>query len=236
VTFRADIAETLWPPHDSPYGRLPPLLLVLTIVTGLVDAVSYLRLGHVFVANMTGNAVFVGFAIAGANGLSLPASLIAIAAFLCGGVAGGRFGAWLGDDRSRLLRAATGLQLSLVLAAVVLAAAAGHDIHRGERYAMVLLLALAMGIQNATARRLAVPDLTTTVLTQTLSGIAADSRIGGGVEAKIGRRVLAVAAMVLGALIGALLLLKVANWVPLALAASGLVLVTAGARRAAPSP
>jgi uncharacterized membrane protein YoaK (UPF0700 family) len=35
-------------------------LLGLTVVTGLVDAVSYLRLGRVFVANMTGNVVFLG--------------------------------------------------------------------------------------------------------------------------------------------------------------------------------
>jgi hypothetical protein len=35
-------------------GPLPPLLLALTAVTGLVDAASYLKLGHVFVANMTG--------------------------------------------------------------------------------------------------------------------------------------------------------------------------------------
>jgi hypothetical protein len=57
------------------HGPLPALLLLLTIVTGLVDAVSILALGRVFVANMTGNVVFIAFALAGAPGFSLPASL-----------------------------------------------------------------------------------------------------------------------------------------------------------------
>ena len=62
-------------------------MILLTIVTGLVDAVAYLRLGHVFVANMTGNVVFLGFSAAGAPGLSVVGSLVAIACFLPGGVA-----------------------------------------------------------------------------------------------------------------------------------------------------
>jgi hypothetical protein len=45
-------------------------LLTLTAVTGLVDAVSYLRLGRVFVANMTGNVVFLGFSADPRSGLS----------------------------------------------------------------------------------------------------------------------------------------------------------------------
>jgi uncharacterized membrane protein YoaK (UPF0700 family) len=40
-------------------------LMALTAVSGLVDAVSYLGLGHVFTANMTGNVVVLGFAAAG---------------------------------------------------------------------------------------------------------------------------------------------------------------------------
>ena len=57
---------------------LVPLLLVMTAVTGTVDAVSILRLGHVFVANMTGNVVFLGFAFAGAPGFPITASLVAL--------------------------------------------------------------------------------------------------------------------------------------------------------------
>ena len=57
---------------DPGYGPLPALLLILTAVSGVVDAVSILSLGRVFVANMTGNVVFVGFAIAGAPGSRCP--------------------------------------------------------------------------------------------------------------------------------------------------------------------
>src|SRR6266702_4661107 len=78
--------------QDDRDGPLPLLLLVLTFVTGLVDAVSYLKLGHVFVANMTGNVVFLGFAVAGTQDFSIAASLVAIAAFLGGALAGGRLG------------------------------------------------------------------------------------------------------------------------------------------------
>src|SRR3974390_2540563 len=74
---------------DPRHGPLPVLLLTLTVVTGTVDAVSILSLGRVFVANMTGNVVFVGFAIAGAPGFSLSASLFALAGFLIGAYAGG---------------------------------------------------------------------------------------------------------------------------------------------------
>lgn len=165
-------------------GRLPPLLLVLTVVTGVVDAVSYLKLGHVFVANMTGNVVFLGFGIAGARGLSSAASLVAIASFLIGGLAGGRFGARLGEDHAGLLRGTIVVQLGCVVVAVVVAGLAGGQIGNGSRYTLIVLLATAMGIQNAAARRLAVPDLTTTVLTLTLTGIASDSRLAGGARSR----------------------------------------------------
>jgi hypothetical protein len=66
---------------DPAHGPLPALMLVLTVLTGVVDAVSILSLGRVFVANMTGNVVFVGFALAGASGFSLSASLSALAGF-----------------------------------------------------------------------------------------------------------------------------------------------------------
>ena len=78
MSIGRDIARTL-KPHPTE-GLLPPLFLVLTLVTGVVDATSYLSLGHVFVANMTGNIVFLGFGIAGAGGISVWASLTALAA------------------------------------------------------------------------------------------------------------------------------------------------------------
>ncbi|MFI1380855.1 YoaK family protein [Embleya sp. NPDC020886] len=198
--------DTLVPPREV--GPLPPLLIVLTVVTGLVDALSYLELGRVFVANMTGNVVFTGFALAGTPGLSVAASMAALAAFLVGAAAGGRLGAAFGDRKLLLLRVGCTLQAVLIAAALVVAAAVS-GLGTGERYTLILLLGLAMGLQNAVARRLAVPDLTTTVLSQTLTGLAADLRRFGGPGSRAGRRLLAAVAMALGAFSGATLVLQV---------------------------
>jgi uncharacterized membrane protein YoaK (UPF0700 family) len=208
-----------WPWAGSGYGPLPALLILLTVVTGVVDAVSYVALGHVFVANMTGNIVFLGFALAGAPGLSAPASLAALGAFLLGAGAGGRIAMRCDEHRGQHLRTATAIAVLLVLCAVVLAAIAGQPVPQGMRYALIVTLAIAMGIQNATARRLAVPDLTTTVLTLTLTGIAADSRLAGGAGGHPARRLIAVTAMFTGALVGAVLVLNVDLVLPLAIAA-----------------
>ncbi len=90
TTFLAEVRETLTPSRSSAFGPLPPLLIAMTVVTGLVDSFSYLVLGHVFVANMTGNVVFLGFAVAGAHGFSIAASLVALVSFGFGSVVGGR--------------------------------------------------------------------------------------------------------------------------------------------------
>jgi uncharacterized membrane protein YoaK (UPF0700 family) len=231
VSLSREIWGTLRPRRGDRDGLLPPLLLVLTFVTGVVDATSYLRLGHVFVANMTGNVVFLGFGIAGAAGISVWASIIALGTFLVGGVIGGRIAVAWGEDRYRHLRTAIGIQTILVAAAVVVAGLADRQIAADARYALIGLLAVAMGIQNAAARKLAVADLTTTVLTLTLTGVASDSRLAGGSGAKVGRRGLAVLAMLLGALVGGLLALKVDNVAPLGLATAALVVVVLAAVR-----
>jgi uncharacterized membrane protein YoaK (UPF0700 family) len=207
-----------WPWAGSGYGPLPPLLVVLTIVTGLVDAVSYVTLGHVFVANMTGNVVFLGFALAGAPGLSAVASLVALGGFALGALVGGRIATRLGRHRGWHLRTATAAAFVLVAIAVVLSAIAGKPVSQGARYSLIVVLALAMGLQNATARRLAVPDLTTTVLTLTVTGIAADSHLAGGGGGRPGRRLISVGAMLVGALVGALLVLHVSLVLPLTIA------------------
>ena len=222
--FFDDIREMLVPRRGSGHGPLPPLLLALTFVTGLVDAFSYLLLGHVFVANMTGNVVFLGFAIAGAPGFSIPASLVALGSFVFGALIGGKFASRLGNHRGHLLAAATSFQALLLGASVVVAGAGGEPVTGGYRYAVIVLLGLSMGTQNATARKLAVPDLTTTVLTLTITGVAADSAIAGGPGSAAGRRLVAVAAMLVGALVGAALALHVHILAPLVIA----LIVTAG--------
>jgi uncharacterized membrane protein YoaK (UPF0700 family) len=218
------------PKTDPEHGPLVPMLLVLTVVTGVVDAVSYLELGHVFVANMTGNVVFLGFALAGAANLSATASLAALAAFLLGALAGGHLSRHLPGHRGRLLTAAVAAQAVLVAASTALAAVAGHD-SEPARYTLIGLLGFAMGGQNAVVRSLKVPDLTTTVLTMTITALAAD-RTGS-------RRLASAVWMFAGALVGAFLVLHAE--VPTALALAfvllvGVAVLTHRAARATPAP
>ncbi|MFJ4689343.1 YoaK family protein [Streptomyces sp. NPDC088789] len=203
----SDAVSTLVPPRQDRHGPLPPLMLTLTVVTGLVDAVSYLALGHVFVANMTGNVVFLGFALVGAANLSVLASVVALTAFLVGALTGGRLGTRFAMHRGNLLKTATAVQTVLVAVTVVAAAVTDGRVTTGVQYILIVFLGLGMGLQNAVARRLGVPDLTTTVLTLTLTGLAADSGPARGAAPRPGRRILSVLAMFLGAFAGAQLVL-----------------------------
>lgn len=219
-------AARLFPGAPEHHGVLPPLLVLLTFVTGLVDAVSYLGLHHVFVANMTGNVVFLGFALAGGTGLSAVASATAGASFLAGALSGGRIALRI-TEPVRLFALLVAAHAVLVAAALV-TGLAGH-----ATYVLIVLLAYGMGMQNAVVRKVAVPDLTTTVLTLTLTGLAADPPGPATV-----RRVLSVVAMFGGALMGGLLQLH--HGTPAALAPALLLLaavaLTAGsAARPAPA-
>jgi uncharacterized membrane protein YoaK (UPF0700 family) len=212
--------------RDDP---LPVLLAVLTVTTGLVDAVSVLGLQRVFTANMTGNIVFLGFAIAGEPGFSVPRSLVALAGFLTGATLGGRLGVALsaGSRRRWLLIVATIEALLLFVAAGL---AIRYDVATATPvsglYWLIILTAVAMGLRNATVRRLAVPDLTTTVLTLTLTGIAADSSLAGGSNTRWGRRLTAVVSMLAGAALGAVLLSRWGLAVPLLISGASIFFVT----------
>src|SRR3954451_385315 len=96
-------------------------LLVLTFTTGLVDAVSYLGLGRVFAANMTGNVVLLGFGIAGSGGLPVVAPLVSLTAFLAGSAAGGVQGARLADRHVQHVARALWIETGRILAAVIVA-------------------------------------------------------------------------------------------------------------------
>jgi uncharacterized membrane protein YoaK (UPF0700 family) len=202
-------------------------LLTLTVVTGLVDAVSYLRLGRVFVANMTGNVVFLGFSVDKHSGLSPAASLIAIAGFVAGALAGGRLAASLAHRPHLWLSWAFGAEaLVLVTVATLTAVGVLPFSGRGD-YATIVVLATALGIQNSTVRHFGVPDLTTTVLSLTITGFASDSTLVGGTGSRPLRRVGSVVAMLAGAAAGAALL-QVSPSGVIAIAAA-LVTLVAGA-------
>jgi uncharacterized membrane protein YoaK (UPF0700 family) len=184
-------------------------LLVLTFNTGLIDAVSYIGLGRVFVANMTGNVVLLAFAAAGISGLSVTRALSSLGGFLIGATIGGKLGTSLAaGSRRRLILCAGILEGFLIFAVAV--SAIGFDMRSSapahQLYAMIVLTALSMGLRNATVRQLRVADITTTVLTLTLTGLAADSSVAGGSNPRPVRRIFSIIALFVGALSGAYLL------------------------------
>jgi uncharacterized membrane protein YoaK (UPF0700 family) len=184
-------------------------LLGMTAVTGLVDAVSFLSLGHVFTANMTGNIVLLAFASTGVAQVSLAGSVTALLGFLAGAAVGGRIMA--GASAGAQLRAASSVfALEIVFLVGATLAALGYSVvsspHLLRLYAMIACTAIAMGMRNAAVRKLAVPDLTTTVLTLTITGLAADSILARGTNPRWQRRIAAVVAMFAGAALGSVTL------------------------------
>jgi uncharacterized membrane protein YoaK (UPF0700 family) len=199
-------------------------LLGMTVVTGLVDAVSFLSLGRVFTANMTGNIVLLAFAAAHVPGLSVARSLTALLAFLVGAIVGGRVIARASSDSQiRLAAHAFLLEVAFLFAASI--CGIGYRSGLGasvQPFALIALTALAMGTRNAVVRKLAIPDLTTTVLTLKITGIGADSSVANGNNPRVVRRFASVAAMFLGAAVGAVVIrysISAALWLATAISA-----------------
>lgn len=203
----------------------PYALLGMTAVTGLVDAVSYLSLGRVFTANMTGNVVILAFATARVSGLSVARSLTALLSFLVGAIFGGRIMARAGaDSLIRFAAQAFLLEVVFLFAASFCSLGYRGDLleHSFQPFVLIAFTGLAMGTRNAAVRKLAIPDLTTTVLTLTVTGIAGDSSLANGSSPRLARRVGSVLAMFVGAAIGAVVIrysISAALWVGTAISA-----------------
>jgi uncharacterized membrane protein YoaK (UPF0700 family) len=191
--------------RDEQHGPLPALLLALTVLAGVVDATSILRLGHVFVATMTGNLVFIGLAAAGAKGFAVGVSALALGGFVVGALVGARACQAARSHRGLALRNVLVVKLCLGGAVTLVAFVTGPRFPTGARDAMVVLLAMSMGAQLAAIRYLKVPDLLTVVLTMTLIG-ALTERGSGWDDPAVVRRGLGLVAFALGALFGALLI------------------------------
>jgi uncharacterized membrane protein YoaK (UPF0700 family) len=192
-------------PVESPVSeRLTVVsLLLLTFATGLVDAVSVLELGHVFVANMTGNVVFLGFWLAPRTVVDVPAALVAFVSFVTGTVLGGRLARHVGRDVRRWLTVTLSLEVVMLMTLAVLAGTGVIDYHDNTKLFLIAGLAVAFGIQNSTARQFGIQELSTTVLTTTISGIGFDSRLAGGTGARGKLRYSVVIALFAGAAVGA---------------------------------
>ncbi|WP_370188627.1 YoaK family protein [Aeromicrobium sp.] len=182
------------------------LMLALTFSTGVIDAVGYLGLDRVFTGNMTGNVVILGMAVVGADDLPILGPALALVGFLAGAALGGRVlkGARTGwSARTTTLIACVGAS---ILALGVVLFVVGDDVGHAGQVVITTLLGAAMGLQAATARFIAVKDVTTVVVTSTITGLAADSVLGNGKGGGSGRRVAAVVLILAGAAAGALLL------------------------------
>ncbi|KNC19788.1 hypothetical protein AC792_04870 [Arthrobacter sp. RIT-PI-e] len=199
-------------------------MLVLTFSTGVIDAVGYLGLDRVFTGNMTGNVVLLGMAFAGGADLPILRPALALVFFMLGAALAGRVlrkgpEGWSGRTSSTLLTVTLGLAALTVYVALV-------DVHAEEILGSITTsaLALVMGIQAATAKRLKVAEITTVVVTSTITGLASDSRLAGGKSPFWARRFLAIALIMAGAVVGALAL-HLALWVGIAVSAllSGVV-------------
>jgi uncharacterized membrane protein YoaK (UPF0700 family) len=156
---------------DPQHGWLPVLMMVMAIASGMVDAVSLLTLGHVFVANMTGNLIFIGLSLGGASEFSVVTSLVALAAFVVGVLVSRSRLASPDAHRLRLLRNAGAAETLLFVVALVLSLTLGEHPAAGGRDSILVVCAVALGIQNGLIRRLAVPEISTTVATRTIVGL-----------------------------------------------------------------
>ncbi|WP_299561508.1 YoaK family protein [uncultured Mycolicibacterium sp.] len=188
----------------SPVGERSTVLalLLLTFATGMVDAVSVLVLGHVFVANMTGNVIFLGFWFVPDSGIDMTAAVVAFAGFLAGTVVGGRMVRHIPDDRRRLT-IALGSEVVALLILSLLAGAGVLDYRDDRKLVLIAGMAVVFGAQNVTARQFGIPELTTTVLTSTIVGIGYDSRLAGGDGRREKLRYGVVLTMCGGAVLGA---------------------------------
>jgi uncharacterized membrane protein YoaK (UPF0700 family) len=184
------------------------MMLALTFSTGVVDAVGYLGLDRVFTGNMTGNVVILGMAIVGADDLPVLGPVLALAGFLSGAALGGRVLRAAGPGWTRPTTVLFGLVAAVMLAlAAVMVVVEEDGLQEPVALAVTTTLGAAMGVQAATARFIAVKDVTTVVVTSTITGLAADSVLGSGTgRGHSLRRVTAVLLILAGAATGAALL------------------------------
>lgn len=180
-------------------------LLLLTFATGVVDAISVLVLGHVFVANMTGNVIFLGFWFVPGSGVDMTAAVVAFGGFLAGTVIGGRLARHVVQQTRRWLVAALGMEIVVLAVLSILAGAGVLSYQNNTKLILIAGLGLTFGVQNATARQFGIQELTTTVLTSTIVGLGFDSRLAGGTGHREILRYSVVFTMCGGAVVGATL-------------------------------
>ena len=178
-------------------------LLLLTFATGIADAVSVLALGHVFVANMTGNVIFLGFWFVPHSGIDMTAAVVAFVSFVAGTVLGGRLARHIDSEVRLWLSVALGVEVVVLLTLSILAGTGVLNYHDNTKLILTAGLAMTFGTQNATARLFGIQELSTTVLTSTIVGLGFDSRLAGGTGHREKLRFSVIVTMCAGAVVGA---------------------------------
>jgi uncharacterized membrane protein YoaK (UPF0700 family) len=208
-------------PRNTPAIALAATV-VLTFVTGIVDAVGFLALDRVFTGNMTGNIVILGMGVAGADDLPVLGPAIALAAFTAAAFVAGlalrKARATNGAGWHHRVTVLLALGAGTLAALTIVAVWAGSHSAPAIEIAMAAATAAVMGSQAVVARAVAVADMTTVVVTSTLASLAGETWTRGGKGVVFNRRLGAIVVIFAGALAGALLL-KVHIAVPFGLAA-----------------
>lgn len=192
--------------------RMPALMVALTAVTGVVEAVSLLALGPAFTAMQTGNVLFLAFGAAGAGRLETLAPGISLAAFVVGVVTGSHLES-VAEVRGRrwfVIGLIVEAGLILVAAAVGWGLTAQFGAPAPRHLAATAALALAMGLRNTTIMRANVPGVPTTLVTRSMTAFLGGSAMGREQIYGFGTggwtlRGLSVLAMFAGGFLGAVL-------------------------------
>jgi len=177
--------------------------MLLTFATGLADALSILVLGHVFVANMTGNVIFLGFWLAPRTSIDLTAVVVALPTFVCTTIISGRLSRHFGDRTRTWITTVLAMEIALLLTLSVLAGAGVLHYHDNSKLVMIGLLAVTFGLQHSSARQFGIQELSTTVLTSTIVSLGLDSHLAGGTGERQKLRISVVFTMCAGAFLGA---------------------------------
>jgi len=178
-------------------------LLLLTFATGLADSISILALGHVFVANMTGNVIFLGFWLAPRTTIDLTAVAVALPTFICTTIVSGRLSRHFGLRTRAWITTVLTTEIVLLMALSVLAGTGVLCYQADSKLIMIGLLAVTFGLQHSSARQFGIQELSTTVLTSTIVSFGLDSRLAGGTGERRRLRIGVVATMCAGAFFGA---------------------------------
>lgn len=178
-------------------------MLLLTFATGLADSISILVLGHVFVANMTGNVIFLGFWLAPRTVIDLNAVVVALPTFVCTTIVSGRLSRHFGNRTRTWITTVLTTEIVLLVALAILAGTGVLRYQGNSKLIMIGILAVTFGLQHSSARQFGIQELSTTVLTSTIVSFGLDSHLAGGTGDRQKLRIGVVATMCAGAFLGA---------------------------------